>query len=101
MSEELGEYPVLSKEALIRYNPDFIILMVKEGKFEGRYEKVKREWKKLSTMKAVREKDFRFIIGKDMVIPGPRAVHFLPLFEKLIWETEPGGYVEAKMLSSK
>jgi iron complex transport system substrate-binding protein len=94
---DLGKYPMLSKEALIRLNPDVILIMVwEEGDLQKKYDEVRREWRNMASLKAVKNGDFRFIVGKDLVIPGPRAPYFLPKFEQLIWETEPGGAVRAE-----
>lgn len=90
---ELGIYPALNKEALLRLAPEVIVMNLGEEDAQARYRAVQREWRSLASLPAVRRGDFRFIADPRLGIPGPRALQTLPHFEKLLWETGPGGVV--------
>lgn len=78
-------FPMLTREHLIRMNPDVIIDLLPAGDFErlGR-EKVLADWAGYSELKAVREGRV-FVLGEDRhYVPGPRFVETLEDFSGLI-----------------
>lgn len=91
--ESLGIYPSVNKEALLRLAPDVIIMNLGGEDPEERYRVVRREWRSMASLPAVRREDFRFVADDRLGIPGPRAAATLPHFERLLWETGPGGVV--------
>lgn len=87
---DAGKYPVLNKEALLRLRPEIIVYTAEPGTEGERLREARREWAPLRTLPAVQRGDFRFLLGKDALVPGPRAHHLLPLLQQLLLDGEPG-----------
>lgn len=87
---DLGKYPTLEKEYLIRRNPEIILMVAAEIEdMESHYQQIRREWSALLTT-AVRRGDFRFIKDNGILTPGPRARQYLPVLRELIQNAGPG-----------
>jgi len=65
-------YPIISKEVLLKLNPDVILDSSAEASLtEQEIERQLNIWRKLSTLKAVREKKIYIITDPQITIPGP------------------------------
>src|SRR5690606_4469346 len=68
---KLGRYPVLSREALLRYNPDIIIETHHDADDEVAREDIARAWKTLPMLNAVKQKKIAVLTDKHVLVPGP------------------------------
>jgi len=83
--ESLGSYPMLNKEALLRYNPDLILFLAETPEDSTAAEKARASWSVLSTMRAVKRADgFRYLDDTRLMIPGPRALEALAEMRKAL-----------------
>jgi len=71
----IARFPSISKEGIIRLNPEIIIDMIPDLKKNGWKEKnVLKEWETLSSVSAVKNKSVHVFGEGYAVIPGPRFV---------------------------
>jgi len=84
------KFPTVSREGILRLNPDIIIEMIPEpDQFNIDTESVKKEWRKhLSSVSAVKTGNVYIFTDDFSVIPGPR---FILVLEKLARVIETSG----------
>ena len=78
-------YSILSKEALLRLNPDIIILLAPEletAKAEA------EKWNALGAINAVRHHRVHILTGDYTCIPGPRFIQILDDFARIIRQND-------------
>lgn len=93
--EHLGIYPSLNKEALLAMRPDVIVSTARPGMEDSRLREMRRDWRPLASIPAVRNGDFRFITEPSFLIPGPWSLNHQLYLEELFHESGPGGSVPA------
>jgi len=71
--EDLGAYPVLSKELIIELNPEVLIQATDEEKLEKKKVRTRSDWAALSVIDAVKNESYGFITEEGILVPGPRA----------------------------
>lgn len=82
---DLGVYPMLNKEALLRYDPDLILFLAETPADAAAAEKARASWSALPTMRAVKREDgFRYLNDSRLMIPGPRALGALPAMSEAL-----------------
>ena len=69
-----GLYPQISKEALIKRQPDIIIEVFAEGITSNNREILRKDWERLSDMPAVKTGNIHFITEDYLLIPSMRVV---------------------------
>lgn len=74
-------YSILSKEALLRLNPDIIIVLAPELETP---EKEVEQWQKLEAIEAVKNNRIHVLTGDYTCIPGPRFIQTLEDFSRII-----------------
>ncbi|MBN2714053.1 MAG: ABC transporter substrate-binding protein, partial [Planctomycetes bacterium] len=75
------KYPKISRESLLRLNPDVIIdLLTDMDTRKGDIEGAKRDWDNMTELAAVKNHRVCIITGSYAVVPGPR---FVKLVEKI------------------
>jgi iron complex transport system substrate-binding protein len=86
LPEDLGVYPMLNKEAILRYDPDMILFLSETPQETISAAKVRASWASvLPTLKAVKREDgFRYINDSRLKIPGPRAMGALPAMREAL-----------------
>ncbi len=81
-------YPQISAEGLLQMNPDVIVDLVSriepEGKSPG---ELKRQWRTVRTVAAVRTGQVHIIVGDHALRPGPRYIQFLEQMARLLHPT--------------
>ncbi|MCC5874989.1 MAG: ABC transporter substrate-binding protein, partial [Candidatus Sumerlaeia bacterium] len=90
---EMGIYPSLNKESLLAMRPDIIVTTARPGTEEARLREMRRDWRPLASIPAVRNGDFRFISEPSFLLPGPWSLKHQLLLEELFHESGPGGSV--------
>ncbi|MCM8536532.1 MAG: helical backbone metal receptor [Lentisphaeraceae bacterium] len=73
----------ITLEALIKINPD-VILLIRDPVSEEEALAEKKEWQKFSTIEAIKNDDFHIITGDEVMIPGPRFPKLLKKFQKIL-----------------
>lgn len=87
---DLGAYPMLNKEALLRYDPDLILFLAETPADVAAAEKARASWSALPTMRAVKREDgFRYLNDSRLMIPGPRALGALPEMQAVLGTESP------------
>lgn len=83
-------FATLSREAVLRLNPDIIIELAPGL---GEAAEPSRHWKKLTTVNAVKNNRIHMLTGDYTCIPGPRFIKTLEDFAEIIGQTrsEAGG----------
>jgi iron complex transport system substrate-binding protein len=83
---DLGVYPMLNKEAILRYDPDMILFLSETPQDATSAAKARASWASvLPTLKAVKREDgFRYINDSRLMIPGPRAMGALPAMREAL-----------------
>ena len=81
--QEEKKFSQLTPEALIRLNPDEIILLRNELSDEEKKAEIEA-WKKFSSLKAIRDNKFHIITGNEVLIPGPRFPILLEKFKSTL-----------------
>ncbi len=83
---DLGVYPMLNKEAILRYDPDMILFLSETPQDTTAAAKARASWSSvLPTLKAVKREDgFRYINDSRLMIPGPRAMGALPAMREAL-----------------
>jgi len=78
-------FPSLTREHLLRMNPDVIIDLFAQKEFEATGEKkLLEDWQVMPQLKAVHDGKV-YVLGEDVhFIPGPRFIETLELFQNLI-----------------
>lgn len=74
-------YSILSREAVIRLNPDIIIELAPRGQ---KSDDPSRAWKTLPNVTAVKNKQVYVLTGDYTCIPGPRFIRTLEDFTEII-----------------
>jgi iron complex transport system substrate-binding protein len=74
-------YSILSREAVLRLNPDIIIQLAPGQEQE---ENPSNAWKKLAAVNAVKHEQVHLLTGDYTCIPGPRFIQTLEAFSKII-----------------
>ncbi|HEY5621821.1 MAG TPA: ABC transporter substrate-binding protein, partial [Pontiella sp.] len=74
-------YSILSREAVIRLNPDIIIELAPGGQ---KPDDPCRAWKTLPDVTAVKNKQVHVLTGDYTCIPGPRFIRTLEDFKQII-----------------
>ena len=74
-------YSILSREAVLRLNPD-IIIQLAPG--QEQVDDPSNAWKKLAAVNAVKNKQVHLLTGDYTCIPGPRFIQTLEAFSKII-----------------
>ena len=77
------KFSQISIEALIKLNPD-VILLIRDKMSEEEQKLEKVFWQKLPTLKAVKEGRFHIITGDEVMIPGPRFPAVLKKFKAVL-----------------
>ena len=81
--EKNERFSQINVEALIKLNPDVIILLRDKMSDKEKQEEIEF-WKKLPTLKAIKEKQFHIITGDEIMIPGPRFPSVLKKFKAVL-----------------
>lgn len=77
------KFSQISVEALIKMNPDVIMLLTdKMSEDEKAQEKI--FWEKMATLKAVKNRQFHIVTGDEIMIPGPRFPLVLKKFKAIL-----------------
>ncbi len=85
IEESLNHYPIISKEILLKLNPDIIIdSTVSENITEKEKEEQLKIWKQLSSLKAVKENKIIFLNDPDITIPGANIPESIDKINKLL-----------------
>jgi iron complex transport system substrate-binding protein len=87
LADSLAPYPLVSKEQILRRDPDVIVeALVKSRMKKGEMKKETGIWKKLSTLHAVRNDRVYGFTNEDYLIPGPTmanlAEYLSDIFQK-------------------
>ncbi|MCH2205462.1 MAG: helical backbone metal receptor [Lentisphaerales bacterium] len=77
------KFSQITPEALVRINPDEIIFLKNVFTEEEKAAELKA-WQKFASLKAIKENRFHFIIGDEVLIPGPRFPALLEKFKKAL-----------------
>jgi iron complex transport system substrate-binding protein len=82
-------YPLVSKEQLLRRNPDVIVdSMPSEGASQGAIQKIRGNWNKLSSLKAVQQNHLYFVTQSEYLIPGPTMLELAEYLSKIFDEIQ-------------
>lgn len=68
-----GSYPRISKEALVRREPEVIIEVLAEGLSPDNQKLLEEDWKRLASLPAVKEGRIHFLSDDYLLIPGIRV----------------------------
>lgn len=80
------EYPTVGAEAIVRINPDIIIDLATNLKDKNLTpEDVRREWRALPGLKAVRNHNIYVLTDDYVTIPGPRFIKLLEDFSRILY----------------
>ncbi|MBN1382784.1 MAG: ABC transporter substrate-binding protein [Deltaproteobacteria bacterium] len=83
-----GAYPIISREGLIRLNPEVILIMESEmAKKDIDRTAIKKEWTDIPQLEAVRSGQIHVFGQSYVVIPGPR---FILILEEMAAVIHPG-----------
>ena len=85
MTNTLAEYPIISKEFVIRQSPEVIIEAGPKSNLtpEQKQRRLK-EWSRYPTLRAVKSKNITFIGASYILIPGPRLLKIVDHFAQAI-----------------
>ena len=84
LSDAREPYPLISKEQLLKRDPDIIIDSIPSSEMNPRQLKTEKEsWKKYSTLKAVRENRVYTLTTDEFLIPGPTMAGLAEYLSKL------------------
>ncbi len=72
VKEEMGEWPVISREGLLALNPD-VIIEIHDTDDEEQQAETRAAWSSLSPVSAVRNDAFYILTNRHVMIPGPRV----------------------------
>jgi len=81
-SDVKGKYPQISKESLVKRQPDLIIEL--NGLPAGKLEFLKKDWDKLSVLTAVKKGRIYFLAEDYLLIPGVRVARTAERFARII-----------------
>ena len=73
-ADVVGDYPQVSREALLMRAPEVIIELHGEPVGAVRRERILADWQALASIPAVRQERIVFLAGDHTMIPGPRIV---------------------------
>jgi iron complex transport system substrate-binding protein len=76
------EYPVVSKEQMVRRDPDVIITVLPPQAKDEDEKTEQKVWAQMSSMKAVRERHVYCFQGDDLMIPGPTMLRLAQLLSE-------------------
>jgi iron complex transport system substrate-binding protein len=74
MADAMTGYPLVSKEELIRRNPDLIVDSVLSHELKARKVENHSAWDQMPVLKAVQQKHVYYFLDEDFLIPGPSMV---------------------------
>jgi iron complex transport system substrate-binding protein len=74
MANAMTGYPLVSKEELIKSDPDVIVDSVLSHEMKARKAETKNAWDQMPILKAVKEKHVYYFLNEDFLIPGPSMV---------------------------
>jgi iron complex transport system substrate-binding protein len=80
-------FTVLSREAVLRLNPDIIIILAPELEPT---EELPGQWEKLGAVNAVKNNRIHLLTGDYTCIPGPRFIQTLEDFAEIILQNNEG-----------
>ena len=82
-------FPTLSREKIIKQNPDIIIDLISDETWKNVGEKkLLQQWNQYQELNAVRNKQVILLHGDKHFIPGPRFVETLEIFSQTIQQYE-------------
>jgi iron complex transport system substrate-binding protein len=79
-----GMYPQISKESLIKRQPEVIIEAIPGGIAEERLQLLKKDWSQLPMLPAVQADRIHFLTEDFLLIPGPRIAQTVQRFAQII-----------------
>jgi iron complex transport system substrate-binding protein len=74
MTDAMTDYPMISKEELIRRDPDLIVDSILSHELKGSESEKKNAWDQMPVLKAVKQKKVYYFSNQDFLIPGPSMV---------------------------
>ena len=74
MADAMTGYPLVSKEELIKRNPDVIVDSVLSHEIKARKLENQNAWDQMPVLKAVKQKQVYYFLDEDFLIPGPSMV---------------------------
>lgn len=85
MTDTLAQYPIISKEFVIRQSPEVIIEAGPKSNLTSEQKKRRmKEWSRYPTLRAVKTKNIKFIGASYILIPGPRLLKIVDHFARAI-----------------
>jgi len=85
MTDTLAEYPIISKEFIIHRSPEVIIEAGPKSKLTPEQQKRRmEEWSHYPTLRAVKNKNIKFIGANYILIPGPRLLKIVGHFARAV-----------------
>jgi iron complex transport system substrate-binding protein len=91
ITDSTFDYPTLTVEGIIRLQPDIIIEITNHIP-DMNPESVKKDWKKLSMIPAVKNGMIFFLTKDYVTVPGPRTVLLLNNVRELVADYLDAGY---------
>jgi iron complex transport system substrate-binding protein len=73
-ADVVGDYPQVSREALLSRAPEVIIELHSGPVDQARQERILSDWQVLGSLPAVQQGNVLFLAGDHVLIPGPRVV---------------------------
>ncbi len=86
VGEDMGEWPVVSREGLLALAPE-IIVEIHDTDDEARWAEMRAAWSSLAPVPAVRDDAFRILTDRHVMIPGPRIDRHAVTLGELVHET--------------
>jgi iron complex transport system substrate-binding protein len=80
----LGMYPQISKESLIKRQPEVIIEAIPGGKAKAKLKLLKKDWSQLPMLPAVQTGQIHFLTEDFLLIPGTRIAQTVQRFAQII-----------------
>ncbi len=78
-------YPKVSREFIIHRSPEVILVAGPKAKLsEKEFNKHMEEWRKFSTVRAIKNHEIHYIGADYILIPGPRLVHIIDRFSRAL-----------------
>lgn len=74
LEDTMTGYPLVSKEELIKRNPDVIVDSVLSHELKARQVETQSAWNQMPILKAVKNKQVYYFLDEDFLIPGPSMV---------------------------
>jgi len=83
-ADVLGDYPQISREALLMRAPEVIIELHSEPVGSVRRQRIISDWQALPTIPAVQQGRIVFLAGDQIMIPGPRIIDTIRQMAELL-----------------